>query len=269
MATTEAQNSSGADAEPPQNEERTATVAEVANCKELYAAVKATSSIIDEAKLRLSSRGIRYQAVDPADAAIAIIEIPSTSCTGYSCGEELVVGVDLEVLEDALKGNAGPVKLLINSDSILVDPSTGLSKEVPTIDSTAIRKEPEIPDLTDRVSLQVPGHKLHRVIQAAQEDFMEFRVNRDRFEIECGSGRVGEDFRLGTEATPIGDCGDKLELRTLLSVDYLEDVIGHSLNKFAPMVEITMGTDVPVDFHRTTASGLEYTAMLAPRIEGK
>ena len=66
-------------------------------------ASKAIVSLVSEARFHFKEEGLHTRAVDPANVAMVIVDIPRDSFDVYTVDEEKTIGVDVNRINDILK----------------------------------------------------------------------------------------------------------------------------------------------------------------------
>lgn len=240
----------------------------VINADILKDSIEAISTLVEEAKLRLSKDGISIKAVDPANVAMISFDLHPDAFESYECtdGE---IGLNLETLVDILSMAERSDKIEIELDSEahnLLLRMGGLAYTLSLTDLAAMRKEPKVPSLELPAKVTLKGRDLYRAVKAAEKvsDHLAFGVDGNAFfmEAEGDTNRVRlqltKDELIGLDASG--------PVRSLFSLDYLSDM-GKAISK-ANEVTIHLGKDYPVKINFSVAGGkgkVEY--LLAPRIE--
>ncbi|AFD00024.1 monomeric archaeal DNA polymerase sliding clamp [Methanocella conradii HZ254] len=242
----------------------------VINAEVLKDAIEAVSTLVDEAKFRITKDGMSARAVDPANVAMVSFEISSKAFESYDAtdGE---IGVDLTRLNDILgmASKDDKVELNLNEETRKLEIRTGgLAYTLSLLDPSSIRKEPKVPNLELPAKIVLNGAELRRAVKAAEKvsDHMALGVVDKTFYIEA-EGDL-DKVRLDIPESGLISIQSSGNVRSLFSLDYLNDLV-KSLGK-AERVAIDLGTDYPVRFTFSIAGGNgSVTYLLAPRIESE
>jgi len=229
--------------------------------------IKASSILVDEAKLRTSPEGISMRSVDSANVAMVSFELRKDAFELFEA-DESEIGVDLHRLEDVLgvakKGDM--VNLSVIDDEKLRIRIKNLSYTLSLIDPSSMRRDPRVPNLEFSAEVCVDGSEIDRAIKAASKisDHVVLGVENEVFYIEA----EGDTDSMRLELTK----DELFELkggnaRSMFSLDYLSDMSKSFRN--APEVRIYLGTDYPVKITFPVSADGEVSYLLAPRIESE
>jgi len=240
----------------------------VINAEVLRDSIEAISTLVDEAKLRLSKDGISIKAVDPANVAMISFDLHPDAFDVYECtdGE---IGLNLETLMDILtmteRSDKIELKLDPEAHNLLLTMG-GLAYTLSLIDLSAMRKEPKVPSLELPAKVKLKGSDLRLAIKAAEKvsDHLALGVDGSTFFMEAESDTNRVKFQLTKDE--LVDLNASGPARSLFSLDYLSDM-SKAISK-ANEVTVQLGKDYPVKINFSVAGGkgkVEY--LLAPRIE--
>ena len=215
------------------------------------------SAIVDECKLHATEDGLEICAVDPANVAMARVELDKKAFEAFDT-TGVTLGVNLERVEDVLSMADDELALeLVDDTHKLRIESDGLEYTLALIDSDSIRQEPDIPDLDLPATFVLEGGSISRGIKAADLVAKHITVAAD------GDTDDVTETLAGDRVTN-ADVGESCE--SMFSLDYLKDIskpIGSSAS-----VTLRFGDEFPLKMRYYGADGpLTVTNMLAPRIQ--
>jgi proliferating cell nuclear antigen len=235
------------------------------NANVLRESMDAISTLVDEAKFKLSDKGISAHAVDPANVAMVSFFLGKDAFISYEV-EESEMGIDLVKLTDIFRMASGSevVSVEIDKERILVK-FMDLQYSIALLGPSSIMKEPKKPSIELPAEIVLSGEEFSRAIRAAEKisDHLALGITKDTFYMEAR----GDVDKVRLELS-----SDKLislkpaDIRSLYSLDYLRD-----MNKPISRVSevcINLGNDYPMRISFSIAEGrgkIEY--LLAPRIE--
>jgi proliferating cell nuclear antigen len=242
----------------------------VINAEVFKDAIEAVSTLVDEAKFRLTADGITVRAVDPANVAMVAFDLNAKAFESFEAtdGE---IGIDLVRLMDimGMTSRDDKIELRLNEETRKLEIRTGgLTYTLSLLDPSSIRKEPKVPNLELPAKIVLTGSELKRAVKAAEKvsDHMALGVVDKNFYIEA-EGDL-DKVRLDMPGTSLISLTATENVRSLFSIDYLND-IAKSLGK-AEQVSIDLGSNYPAKFNFNIASGNgSVTYLLAPRIESE
>lgn len=233
-------------------------------------AIEAVSTLVDEAKFRLTKDGISARAVDPANVAMVAFDLNAKAFDTFNATDS-EIGVDLVRLMDILgmTSREDKIELSLNEETRKLEIRTGgLAYTLSLLDPSSIRKEPKVPNLELPAKIVLNGAELRRAVKAAEKvsDHMALGVVDKIFYVEA-EGDL-DKVRLEIPESSLISLQASSNVKSLFSLDYL-NVLVKSLGK-AERVSIDLGTDYPVKFNFSIAGGNgDVTYLLAPRIESE
>ncbi len=241
----------------------------VIGAEKLKDSIESVSTLVDEAKFKLTPEGISVKAVDPANVAMVSFDLTKDAFDSFEATEG-ELGIDLTklngIMEMADKGDNIELELDENAHKLIVR-MRGLSYTMSLLDPSSIRKEPKVPALDLPARIVIKGEDMRRAIKAAEKvsDYMSIGVKGDVFFMEA----EGDTDKVLVELAR-----DQLidiqpaEAKSLFSLDYLSDmskIVGK-----ASEVTIDLGKDYPLKLRLKIAEGHgEVSYMLAPRVESE
>ncbi|MBO8180686.1 MAG: DNA polymerase sliding clamp [Archaeoglobus sp.] len=235
----------------------------------LKTATRAIVALVSEARIHFLEKGLHSRAVDPANVAMVIVDIPRDSFEVYNVDEEKTIGVDMDRIFDISKSISTKdlVELIVEDESTLKVKFGSVEYKVALIDPSAIRKEPRIPELELPAKIVMDAGEFKKAISAADKisDQVVFKSDREGFRIEA-KGDVDSIVFQMTETELIEFNGG--EARSMFSVDYLKEFC--KVAGSGDLLTIHLGTNYPVRLVFELVGGrakVEY--ILAPRIESE
>ncbi|WP_202320116.1 DNA polymerase sliding clamp [Archaeoglobus neptunius] len=230
---------------------------------------RAVVALVSEARIHFLEKGFHSRAVDPANVAMVIVDVPKDSFEVYKIENEKTIGVDMDRVFDIGKSISAKdlVELNVEDESTLKIKFGSVEYKVALIDPSAIRKEPKIPELELPAKIVLDAGEFKKAIAAAEKisDHVVFRSDRDGFRIEA-KGDVDSIVFQMTETELIEFNGG--EARSMFSVDYLKEFC--KVAGSGDLLTVHLGTNYPVRLVFELVSGrvkVEY--ILAPRIEAE
>ncbi len=230
---------------------------------------RAVVALVSEARMHFLDKGLHSRAVDPANVAMVIVDVPKDSFEVYKIDEEKTIGVDMDRVFDISKSISSKdlVEFSVQDESTLRIKFGSVEYKVSLIDPSAIRKEPKIPELELPAKIVLDAGEFKKAIAAADKisDHVVFRSDRDGFRIEA-KGDVDSIMFQMSETELIEFNGG--EGRSMFSVDYLKEFC--KVASSGDLLTIHLGTNYPVRLVFELVGGkvkVEY--ILAPRIEAE
>jgi len=229
--------------------------------------IDALTSLVDEARFKLTENGLVVRAVDPANVAMVSLELSKEGFEQFEATES-ELGIDLTKIKSLLEmaDKSDNIELGLDEESHKFKIKTGnLDYSVGLLDPESIRKEPKIPklDLPARISLK--GEHIQRAIKATFKvaEYMMIGVRGTIlfFEAEGDADKIcielAKDQLIQFQPA---------EVKSLYSLDYLADI--SKILGTSDGVELHLGKDMPLEINLKIADGHgDVKIMLAPRVE--
>ncbi len=241
----------------------------VIGAEKLKDVIESISTLVDEAKFKLTADGLSVRAVDPANVAMVSLDLSKEAFDSFEATEG-ELGIDLTklngIMEMADKGDNIELDLDETAHKLVLR-MRGLSYTMSLLDPSSIRKEPKVPALDLPSHIIIRGEDLKRAVKAAEKvsDYMSMGVSGEIFFMEA----EGDTDNVRVEMTK-----DQLidfnpgEAKSLYSLDYLTDI--SKIAGKASEVTIDLGKDYPLKIRFKICEGHgEVSYMLAPRVESE
>ncbi|MFZ3167585.1 DNA polymerase sliding clamp [uncultured archaeon] len=237
--------------------------------EKLKDSIESISTLVDEARFRLTPQGLSVKAVDPANVAMVSFELSKDAFESFEATEG-ELGIDLTkligVMEMAEKSDNIELELDEASHKLIVR-MRGLAYTMSLLDPSSIRKEPKVPSLDLPAHIVIRGEDIKRAVKAAEKvsDYMSMGVKGDVFFMEAEGDT--DKVHVELEKSQLIDL-QGTDAKSLFSLDYLSDmskILGKSNE-----VNIDLGKDFPLKIRIKIAEGHgEVSYMLAPRVESE
>ncbi|MFO7966744.1 MAG: DNA polymerase sliding clamp [Archaeoglobaceae archaeon] len=224
-------------------------------------------ALVSEARFHFTPEKLHARAVDPANVAMVILNVPKESFEAFNIEEEKTIGVDINRLYDILKSVKSDelIELKLTDDSSLNVKFGSVEYSVALIDPSAIRKEPKVPnlDLASKIVMDAGDFKKSISTSDKISDRVIFRSDENGFYIEA-EGDVDRITSTYSEAELIEF--NKAEAKSMYSIEYLKEFI--KAVSSGDTLTLHLGNNYPVRLVFGLAGGkVEVEYILAPRIE--
>jgi len=225
------------------------------------------SDLVTEAKFKADKNGLQLIAMDPANVAMVIFKLLSSSFIEFKVDEKEEIALNLNYLKQVLKRAK-------SSDSITLETSEGMLEvtfkgrttrkfSLPLIDIE--EEEQKVPDLKFKAEIETESQLLNDAIGDVDiiGESVAFVAEKDRL-IISSTGDLGKaNIELKSdEFTKI-----KVEepQKAKYSIEYLKKMIKAS--KLVDNVVIKFSTEYPLQLEYRSTDNLELVFILAPRID--
>ncbi|RLG22896.1 DNA polymerase sliding clamp [Methanosarcinales archaeon] len=229
-------------------------------------AVDVVSVLVDESIFSTDEEVIISKAVEPANAAMVILEMKKDAFDIYE-SDSHDLGIDLKrlstVLDMAQRGDMVELELEDHKLKIVMG---GLRYHLSLLDPSTIRKIPKVPQIQLPAKVVVDGSTIQRAIKAASTvgSYVALGVEDESFYIETEGDTDKLRFVLGKDEL-IDLQGD--DVRSLFSLDYLRSIT-KSRAFGRGIVTLEIGIDYPIKISFSFADDkIKALYIVAPRVE--
>ena len=228
------------------------------------------SDLVSEAKFKATKDGLELVAMDPANVAMVIFKLLSSSFTEYTTTGTEEVSINLNNLKQILRRAKSDDMLSLettedNKLKIQLKSNTTRSFSIPTLDLDD--KEQRVPDL----SFPIVIHTNSSILQEAIEDVsvvaesVTFLGEKNQLSVKA-EGDLSKAFieiRADDNTTVKSSSDEKFKAK--YSLEYLRKMI--SGGKLTDNVSIHFNTDYPMKIEYKVTDRLLLSFILAPRVD--
>ncbi len=227
------------------------------------------SELVNEARFRINKNALELVAMDPANVAMVVFKLFSSSFAEYNVPKETEIAINLVNLKQILRRvSANDIVILELSDNklkIQLKSDSVRTFSLPIIDFD--EKEQRIPNLTFPVTVTTPSTMLSGAIEDADivGESVTFAADKDRFIInaEGDLSKANIEIKNG-DGTRIEVTSDA-QLKAKYSIEYLKKMIQGS--KLAKEVTVYFSQDYPLKIDYKVIDKVYLSFILAPRVE--
>ena len=228
--------------------------------------VNVISTLINEAKFKVSKDGIRVMAVDGSHIAMIDLDLRASAFEEFKA-DEMDLGIDLEKLKTVLKNAKSDeiIEMKYNADrNILEFNLDAIEMTMALLDSSNM-SEPKVPDLEHKVRVTVAKDLIERGLKAASDvgTYVEFKVTPEEVVIHTEGESDTMNMHLPKDKLDELVCEE--ETSSKYSLEYIGAIV-KSVN--AEAISLQLSTDYPIKLFFDIAKGEgKVTYMLAPRVD--
>jgi proliferating cell nuclear antigen len=229
--------------------------------------VDVVSTLVDEAKFNIDSKGVTLKAVDPAHVAMIDMKIEKSAFEEFAA-DETELGIDLDKIKEVLRlSRSGDVISLEQDEekNRLVINVGNVTRRMNLVDTTGM-SDPKVPNLNLPAKVAVASEELQKGIKAAESisDHIALTAQPEGFEMVSEGDTDSVSLKLSKDQLVSLEC--KESVRSLFPLDYFSNMI-----RAIPMgtvITMSLGNDYPVKLEFSIADGRgTVNYLLAPRIE--
>jgi proliferating cell nuclear antigen len=229
--------------------------------------VDVVSTLVDEAKFNINSKGLALKAVDPAHVAMIDMKIEKAAFDEYEA-DDTELGIDLDKVKEVLRLSKSGDLISLSHDeekNRLVIAVGNVTRRMNLVDTTGM-SDPKVPNLSLPAKVAITSDEMQKGIKAAESisDHIALTATPDGFEMLSEGDTDSVSLKLAKDLLVSLEC--KETVRSLFPLDYFSNMI-----RAVPggtVVSMSLGNDYPVKLEFTIADGKGTVSyLLAPRIE--
>ncbi len=239
----------------------------LSDTKMLKDSVSIIADLVTEVTFEVSNDAIELVAMDPANVAMVVFKLLSSSFVEYDVDEKQKLSINLNDFKQVLKrGKSSDTLTLELSDNKLKTTFKGNSTRefyLPLIELE--EKEQNIPDLEFDAVVKTSSTVLNDAVEDVDiiGDSVVFRCESSKLEITASSDLTKADIEIKSDDDTEIDCGDTVKSK--YSIEYLKKIIKAS--KLADDVSINFGEDYPMKLEYKQVDKMKLDFILAPRVD--
>lgn len=243
------------------------TLAEPSYLKE---SISIISDLVNEARFKVTPDAIEMVAMDPANVAMVVFKLLSSSFTEYDVKKETEIAINLSNLKQVLRRASQKDILTIelgddNRLKIELKSNTTRTFNLPIIELE--EKEQKVPDLKFPVTIKTSSSILNEAIADVDVvgESVVFIAEPKKFilQAEGDLNQAKIEINEGDE-TRVSTTGDS-RVKAKYSIEYLKKMINGS--KLSDDVIVQFNKDYPLKLEYKSIDKLMLSFILAPRVE--
>ena len=244
------------------------TLAEPTYLKE---SVSIISDLVNEARFKITPDAIELVAMDPANVAMVIFKLLSSSFTEYDVKEEQEISINLSNLKQILRrAGANDMLTLEIEDNKLKIQLKGDSTRTFNLPLIEIEeKEQKVPELKFPVTIRTAASVLNNAIDdaAVVAESVTFEAEPKKFTVSAQGDLSQARIEIKeSDNTKIKVDGSG-KIKSKYSIEYLKKMMAGS--KLAEEVSIQFNKDYPLKLEYKTVDKVMLSFVLAPRVENE
>lgn len=242
------------------------TLAEPSYLKE---SISIISDLVNEARFKVTPNAIELVAMDPANVAMVVFKLLSSSFTEYDVKKDVELGVNLSNFKQILR-RASPRDMLtleLDNDRLKVELKSSNTRTfyLPIIELD--EKEQKVPDLKFPVSVKTSSGILNEAIADADVvgESVAFIAEPGKFVLQAEGDLNQARIEIKEDETTRIITSSDEKVKAKYSIEYLKKMINGS--KLSDEVAISFNKDYPLKLDYKTVDKVFLSFILAPRVE--
>lgn len=225
------------------------------------------NDLVNEARFKIKKDSIEMIAMDPANVAMVVFRLLSSSFVEYTVKEETSLGINLNDLKQVLRRVKG-------SDNLVLETSENKLKL--TLQGTSVRtfflplieldeKDQKVPDLKFKTIIKCPASMLNDSIEDVEivAESVSFLAEDKKFTVAAAGDSKKASVEMKADENVSIRTDEKVKAK--YSIEYLKKMMQAS--KISTSVEISFNKDYPLKLEYKEVDKVQMMFILAPRIE--
>ena len=242
----------------------------LAEPKYLKDSISIISDLVNEARFRVTKEGIELVAMDPANVAMVIFKLFSSTFTEYDLKQNTDICLNLDNLRQVLR-RASPsdmITLELDTDNklkIILRGTSTRTFSIPTIEFD--EREQRIPDLKFGAKVVTSASILNDAIEDADivAESVSFSAEPGKMSLTAEGDLSKAHIEIPEDDNTRITIEGNAKIRAKYSIEYLKKMITGS--KVSDVVHVSFSRDYPLRLDYTTIDKISLSFILAPRVE--
>ncbi len=242
----------------------------LAEPKYLKDSISIISELVTEARFKITADGIELVAMDPANVAMVIFKLLSSTFTEYEVKEPVDIAINLSNLKQFLRRakQNDILTLEFEKDSklkIILKGASTRTFSLPILDLE--EKEQKIPDLSFSSVINMQSSTLNECIEDADivADAVSFIAEQKKFTVLAEGDLSKAKIELSADEENKIEVEGQDKIHAKYSLEYLKKMMGGS--KLSENVTVNFNTDYPLKLEYKVVDRVQLAFILAPRVE--
>ncbi|MEM4260152.1 MAG: proliferating cell nuclear antigen (pcna) [Candidatus Woesearchaeota archaeon] len=229
--------------------------------------VSIISDLVTEARFNIKKDSINLVAMDPANVAMVIFKLLSSSFIEYAVREEIDIAINLANLKQVLRrikaNDTLAMEIEENKFKITLKSNNVRTFYLPIIDVE--EKSQKIPDLKFGVTVTTNSAILNDAIEDVDivGESVEFKADEKKFYVSAFGDLTKAVIDINADEDTKIACKEKV--RSKYSIEYLKKMIQGS--KISDKCIIYFSKDYPLKLEYKVLNKVDLSFILAPRVE--
>ncbi|MFH1505376.1 MAG: proliferating cell nuclear antigen (pcna) [archaeon] len=239
----------------------------LAETRFLKDSVSIISDLVTEARFKITPDAIELIAMDPANVAMVVFKLLSSTFVEYNVKEEVNLAINLNELKQVLRrikiNDILTLELADNKLKITLKSSNIRTFYLPIIDVE--EKEQKVPSLSFGATITTDSSILTDAIEDMDiiGESVSFMVDGKKFNISSASELSKADVEIKPDDNTKIVADEKIKAK--YSIEYLKKMIQGA--KLADKVMIQFNKDYPLKIEYKVLNKLQLSFILAPRVD--
>ena len=243
----------------------------LAEPKYLKDSISIISELVNEGRFKITKDAIELVAMDPANVAMVIFRLLSSSFIEYKVDKPLEIGINLSSMKQVLRrAKASDTLVMELSENKLVMQLRGHTTRtfsLPLLELDGVQQK--IPDLNFPLLIETSSSVLNEAVEDADVvgESVSLIVENKKFLISSKGDLSNAEIVIKEDDETKIKCNTQDTVRSKYSIEYLKKMINGSKISGDGNVLIQFNKDYPLKLEYKTLNKVQITFILAPRVE--
>jgi proliferating cell nuclear antigen len=241
----------------------------LAEPKYLKDSIASISELVTEGRFNITNDGITLTAMDPANVAMVVFKLLSSSFVEYELDKETTIGINLTNLKHILKrvSSNDPVTLSATDDKLIVTIAGKATRKfsLPLLDLE--EREQRVPNLQFNLKIEMPTDNFAAAIEdmSIVSDSLSLYCDGEAFKISASGDLTDADVDMHADKELSIEATGTEKFKSRYSIEYLKKMM--TAGKIADNVVIQFAKDYPLKLEFLEKDRVQLSFVLAPRVE--
>ena len=238
----------------------------------LWDVVRAAHALVTESRVFIDDKGWHIKAIDPANVAMVIVDVPPEAFIKYELKLEeeeekerkgMEIGISIDKTAEILRSVGRNEEVFLAVKDTMFMKFGNFTFSMNLYDPSSITEAKKVPEIEFTSEVIMNGEDFRRAIEAAKKvsEYVTLSVKNAAFTVRAEVEGMSMEMKLSEEELTDFEEGDA---RSTFSLTYLTSIARVFANT---EVIIKLGNDVPVEISGKIADGsVAVTYLLAPTI---
>jgi proliferating cell nuclear antigen len=228
------------------------------------------SELVNEARFKITKNAMELVAMDPANVAMVVFKLISSTFVEYKVEKEMELGVNLVDMKQVMRRakSNDTVSIEVTTDNRIQITFKGANTRTFSLPIIELEdKEQKVPDLNFPVTVNTSSKNLSEAIEDVDivAESVMFISEPDKLTItaEGDMSKAKIEIKKDDETKVTSETQDKIKAK--YSIEYLKKMISGS--KISDNVQIQFNKDYPLKIDFVEVDKVMLSFILAPRVE--
>lgn len=228
------------------------------------------SELVNEARFKITENAVELVAMDPANVAMVVFKLLSSTFVEYKVEKEMEIGINLVDLKQVMRRakSNDTVTLEVTSDNRIQITFKGKNTRKFSLPIIELEdREQKVPDLSFPVTVTTSGKNLSEAVEdvdiVAESVTFEAEPSKITIKAEGDMSKASIEIAKDEDTSIVTETQDKV--RAKYSIEYLKKMISGA--KIADIVKVQFNKDYPLKLEFKEVDRVMLSFILAPRVE--